>query len=83
MPVNLTKLKSLLVPEAKLADLTSTLESMCQSRELQTCNGVRDGKAYVIYWVSGMMPPAWGPPRRDTAAVRKPATEPARKRKSV
>ena len=81
MPVNLTKLQSLIVLKVKLADLTNALDSMCQSRELQTCNGFKDGKAYVSYWISGMMPPAWSPPRRDASAVQKPATELASKRK--
>ena len=83
MPVNLAKLQSLVVPKVKLAELTSALDSMCQSRELQTCNGVKDGKAYVSYWISGMMPPAWSPPRRDTSAAHKPAVELTRKRKKA
>ncbi|MDD5181498.1 MAG: hypothetical protein PHT15_09640 [Gallionellaceae bacterium] len=81
MPVNLTKLQSLIAPKVKLAELVSTLDAMCQSSELQTCNGIKDGKAYVSYWISGMMPPAWSPPRRDAVSVQKPAAELTRKRK--
>lgn len=83
MPINLDKLQSLLIPKVKLAELNSTLDSMCQSRELQTCNGIKDGKAYVSYWISGMMPPAWSLPRRDAAAMRKSAAEQAQKRKNL
>ncbi|OGS98094.1 MAG: hypothetical protein A3H99_07450 [Gallionellales bacterium RIFCSPLOWO2_02_FULL_59_110] len=81
MPVDLTKLRSLIVPRVKLADLTAALESMCQRRELQTCNGIKGGKAYVCYWISGNLPPAWGKPSKVAADVKKPATVPARKKK--
>jgi len=56
MPVFLTSLKSLVVPRVKLAELNATLESMCQSRELQTCNGFKEGKEYVCYWIPGNIP---------------------------
>ena len=74
MPVNLTDLTKLLeqgMPKVKSAELASMLDSMCQSRELQTCNGIKNGKAYVSYWISGMMPPAWSPPRRDASLAHK------------
>ena len=74
MPVNLINLTKLLKPEApkiKSAELASTLDSMVQSRELQTCNGIKNGKEYVSYWISGMMPPAWSPPRRDASLAHK------------
>lgn len=56
MPVNLTNLQSLLVPDFKLAELKATLDSMCQSRELQTCCGFKDGMDYVCYWIPGNIP---------------------------
>jgi hypothetical protein len=59
MPVDLTKIHSLIVPKIKLAELIKELEDMCVNRELQTCNGIKGGKEYVCYWVSGMPPPAW------------------------
>jgi hypothetical protein len=79
MPVDLIKLKSLLVPRAKLAELTSTLDSMCESRELQSCNGIKGGKAYVCYWISGNLPPVWGRPSKVVANTDKPAPELKRK----
>ena len=69
--INLTKLLDPVVPKIKSAELASTLDSMVQSRELQTCNGIKNGKAYVSYWISGMMPPAWSPPRRDASLAHK------------
>lgn len=56
MPVVLTSLKSLVVPRVELAELNATLDSMCQSRELQTCSGFKDGKEYVCYWIPGNIP---------------------------
>jgi hypothetical protein len=56
MPVVLTSLRSLIVPRVKLAELNATLDSMCQSRELQTCSGFKDGKEYVCYWIPGNIP---------------------------
>ena len=82
MPVDLTKLQSLVVPKVKLAELTTALSSMCQSRELQTCSGIKGGKAYVCYWISGNLPPAWGKPSKVAADVKKPATGVIRKKKS-
>ena len=90
MPVNLTKLHALLSSQMQanltklqtrtmLAELPGVLDAMCQSRELQCCNGIKDGKAYTTYWLSGMMPPAWRPPRRDTTAALKPSTGLAQK----
>jgi hypothetical protein len=68
MPVDLTVLKSALLPRIKLAELTGALDAMCISRELQTCNGERNGEAYVCYWVSGNLPPAWRSPQKGSAA---------------
>lgn len=53
MPVNQTMLKTLLVPGVKMVDLVTELDTMCQSRQLQTCSGIRDGKEYVCYWIPG------------------------------
>jgi len=53
MPVVLSRLKSLVVPRVKLAELSAILDSMCQNRELQTCSGFKDGKEYVCYWIPG------------------------------
>lgn len=56
MPVKLTNLQSLLVPGFELAELQTTLDSMCQSRELLTCCGFKDGTDYVCYWIPGNIP---------------------------
>lgn len=82
-PVQLTMLQSMIVPKVKLDELSSELETMCHNRELQTCNGFRDGKAYVCYWISGMLPPAWRAPRKVTADAAKPGAEPVSKKKKV
>ena len=66
-PVHLTKLQSL-VPKVKLAELTSELDAMCLNRELQTCRGIKDGEAYVCYWVTGVPQPAWNASRKVTTA---------------
>lgn len=92
MPINLAKLQALLSGQMQgnltklqartvLAELPGMLDSMCQSRELQCCQGIKDGKAYTTYWLSGMMPPAWRAPRRDAASAPKTATEQAQKTK--
>ena len=74
-PVHLTTLQSQVVPKVKLAELTSELDAMFERRELQTCSGIKSGKAYVCYWITGMPPPAWGKPSKVTTA-KKPATIP-------
>lgn len=59
MPVNLSNLQSLLAQRyklAELAELRTTLDSMCQSRELLTCCGFKDGADYVCYWIPGNIP---------------------------
>ena len=79
MPVHLTTLAAQFVPKVKLAELTSMLDSMCESRELQTCDGFKEGKAYVCYWISGNLPPAWGKPTKSTAASVKAASSAKKK----
>lgn len=65
----------------KLPELTSLLDAMYLSRELQYCSGIKDGEAYTAYWLSGAAMPAWGAPsRKDAAATHKPATEPSQKK---
>jgi hypothetical protein len=71
MPVDLTQLKTLLSSHVKWDDLNATLESMCENRELQTCSGIKGGKDYVCYWISGNLPPAWGKPSKSDAKVKK------------
>ena len=71
MPVTLAKLKLQVAPRAKLAELTAALDLMCQSHELQTCSGIKGGKAYVSYWISGNIQPAWGKPSKVVADVKK------------
>lgn len=78
-PMYLADIRLQMAAKVKSAELTAALDSMCQSRELQTCNGVKDGKAYVCYWISGNLPPAWGRPSKVAAAVKKPATVPKKK----
>ncbi len=78
MTVDLTTLKAQIVPKVKLADLTNELDAMCERRELQTCSGIRGGKDYVCYWISGNLPPAWGKPSKAAAKAKKPATDPAK-----
>ena len=71
-PVDLTNIHSKIAPKIKLADLTTTIDLMCQDRELQTCSGIKGGKAYVCYWISGNLPPAWGRPAKVKVAAKKP-----------
>ncbi len=56
MPVNLGNLQSLLKPKVKSAELEAALEVLCQSRQLQTCSGFKDGQEYVCYWIPGNIP---------------------------
>lgn len=67
MPAELTHLKTLLAPTVKWADLTASLDSMCASREQQTCSGFKGEKDYVCYWISGKLPHAWEKPGKLTA----------------
>ena len=78
-PVYLKKIQA--TTKIKLPELTSLLDAMYLSRELQYCSGVKDGEAYTAYWLSGITLPAWGAPsRKDAASTRKPATEPSQKK---
>ncbi len=74
MPVYLSQLQKALLPGVKLEELQDTLGDMCVNRELQTCNGFKDGKEYVCYWLSGNLPPAWGKPSKIVAALKKKPT---------
>lgn len=78
MPVDLRKLQA--ATKVNLTELTSTLDALYQSRELQCCKGVKGGEAYVAFWISGMMPPAWASPRRNVVPAHKPATKLAQKK---
>ena len=81
-PVDLKKLQA--TTKIKLTELTSVLDSMYLSRELQYCSGIKDGEAYTAYWLSGIVLPAWGAPsRKDATPAQKPATELPKKRKKV
>ena len=81
-PVNLKKIQA--TTKIKFTELTSVLDSMYLSRELQYCSGIKDGEAYTAYWLSGIVLPAGGAsPRKDAAPAHKPATELTQKRKKV
>jgi hypothetical protein len=78
-PVDRSKLLSLMVPKVKLDELTAALDAMFESHEIQTCSGIKGGKAYVCYWITGIVLPAWGKPSKTAAEVKKPAAESKRK----
>ncbi len=74
MPVYFSQFQKALSPSVKQEELQTMLDDMCVNRELQTCNGFKDGKEYVCYWLSGNLPPAWGKPSKIVAALKKKPT---------
>ena len=73
MPVDLKMLQA--ATKANLAELTSTLDALYQSHELQCCKGIKGGEAYVAFWISGVMPPAWVSLRKKIVPAHKPAAK--------